>query len=245
MINLTKNLIPLILVCLLIISCSEDEPRIIGLTEEEAAEEVSSLLIGDVNGIAGDIRGLAGAATRKSNAGRTECGVLFDTLINYDYAGPNIQFDLEFSYNYGLNCSNNIPEQLTFDFSTASNYDGPRIARTGESSGSATADGLRLLDTQYDLNASFESSSTINQKERDQKTFSGESTVTLTNLLIDKTTFEIQSGEATIISTGTNSDNETYQFNASVTYQGDGVALVMIQERQFSIDLTTGEITEQ
>lgn len=137
--HLPKTQFHILLLILWIFACSENEPEVIGLNNQEAAEDVSSILISDVSGVAGDVRLLSNSAIFNSGAGRTECGVLFDTLINLNYEGPNVQFDLEFSYNYGLNCSNNIPEELTLDFSSESNYEGPRLARNGNSSGELTA----------------------------------------------------------------------------------------------------------
>lgn len=196
-----------------------------------------------MNGIAGNVRVLTNSATIKSGAGRVECGMLFDTLINFEYRGNNLEFDLSFNYNYGLVCTNNIPDELEFNFGSSSVYDGPRLARTGSSNGNATAGGLRFNDSNYDLDATFTSVSEVNQKERNRKTFTGQSEVILTDLLINKVTLEIQSGSGSITSSGSSSDGDSYQFNASVDYQGDGVAIVNINEIRYSINLTTGEIT--
>ena len=245
--NTFKTLLTVGMIALIVVSCSDDDgPQIIGLTEEEAAEQVSSVLISDVNGVTSDVRALSNSAISQSGAGRAAapaCGVLFDTLINYQFDGANVQFDVSLNYDYGLNCTNNIPDELEFNFGSTSTYEGRRISRTGTASGMVTAGGLRFNDTSYDVDGSLTSNSSVTQKERNQKTFTGESSVTLTDVMVNKATKVIESGAASVTANGASSDGESYQFTASVEYLGGNVAIVTINEQRFSVDLNTGEVT--
>jgi hypothetical protein len=228
----------------LLTACSNEEETVplTGLTSEEAAEQVSSIITSDINGLVQDTDLLINDAESRAPSGRTEaCDLSYDTTVVFNYEGPSIQFEYTFSYNYRLNCNQVIPEELIVEFTSTGEYNGPRLNTSGSSTGNVITS-INLGSANYELNGMFNRNGVITQKQREMNFFNSESEVVVNNLLVDKTTYEVVSGIVNITASGSSS-NGAYQFNANVEFKGGGVAIATIGEDQYEIDINTGDIT--
>ncbi len=240
-----KTTLAICLVTSLFFSCKNDDGDVdTGLSNEEAAEQSASIISSDIDGITRDVDILyQDLDSRSAEDGRIAvCDTGYDTTIVYNYEGANVTFDFSGTYGYSFICSNNIPSELSLDFTSQVEYEGPRVMTSSASEGNLTAGNL-ILGTAYDVDGTFVTTGSLIQKQRNQNTFEGSTNVTMTDVMVNKATRQIESGSATLNSTGTSSNGGSYQFTASVEFMGGGVAIVTVNDTQFSIDITTGEVT--
>jgi hypothetical protein len=174
------------------------------------------------------------------------CGVSYDTAFARSYNGPFISYNYDVSYGYTLSCTGSgMPSSLAYTFSSDGQRSTARLSSTGKSTGSLTASGFEVTAKSYALNGSFSRTHTLTQKTGAQKVFNSESEVSLTGLSVNKSTQKIESGSALFTVTGQSSAGSSYEFTASVVFNGNGTATATIKSGVYLINLATGEVTKQ
>ncbi len=225
---------------LALMACNEDEENIT-ISDEAAAEQVSSVITSDVVGLVGDIDYLLVSAEAQSARVAT-CGNAYDTTIMFSYEDAFISLGFDASYSYGLNCDGIIPTSLFANFSSSSEYEGSRIITSGNTTGMLTATGL--LASEYTVNGSFTRVGNIEQKRGEQNSFSSTFTVTITDLTIGKELDDVTGGTLSLTVEG-ESRRGVYSFTSNVMFNDDGEAMVTINNgTQYLVDIESGDITE-
>ena len=228
-------------------ACNDDNGSETVISTDEAADEISMSLTTDVTDLASDLVVISDDAKngRNSSGKVAACGVPYDTTFTKSFTGQFISYNYAVSYGYTLSCSNGAPGSLTYIFSSDGERSTARLSSMGESEGTFTAGGFEVSKANYTLNGSFYRIHSLSQKSGAQRIFNSESEGSLTNLLVNKSTKKIEGGSATFSVTGQSSGGSTYEFTASVTFNGDGTATATINGVVYLINLTTGEVTKQ
>ncbi|MEM9339494.1 MAG: hypothetical protein AAGA66_12245 [Bacteroidota bacterium] len=221
------------------IACNDNEetPTI---SNDEAVEQVSSVVSSDIVGLTADVNKLVQRST--SDVGRVStCGIAYDTAITYSFSGSLVSLNYEADYDYRLNCSGIIPTDLFTNFSSSSSYEGPRVITQGNSNGTFTTTGL--IAGEYTVDGTFVRVGSLDQKQGAQNSFSSTYTAMLSELTIDKASGDFTGGTLEMSVDGV-SNNRNYNFSATVVFNGDGSITATINgDAAYLIDIDSGSFT--
>ncbi|MEP4531964.1 MAG: hypothetical protein ABJ004_02685 [Cyclobacteriaceae bacterium] len=241
----TRQLLLLFLFGFLISCSGDDEVTQAGVSNAEAAEEIGATLATDILDMTLDIETLSEDAEngRVEAGGRTAgCGTSYDTTFTKTYVGVYISGEQTVTYGYELTCDGVIPSQLDATFSSTGTRSTARLASSASTTGIMTTTGIEPSNAAYTLNSSMTRNASV---EGSEKSYSSLSNITLTDLIITKSTMIIASGSATYSYSGSTSEGKSYSYTASVTFNGDGTATIIFNDNtSFLVDLETGEVTQ-
>jgi hypothetical protein len=210
---------------------------------------VGATLSTDVSNSATDLVPIAKTASggRVSESDRSAtCGVSYDTTINRSFTGAYVSCNYTLQYNYSLACATGgVPSTLSYTLTNTGSRSGVKLESQGNSTGTLTAAGFEVSKSVYTVNGSINRTHAFTQKSGAQKTFSGVSNSTLSNLVVDKSSKKIQSGSATITASGTGSGGGNYNYTATVTFNGDGTANYTVNSSAYVVNLATGQVTKK
>jgi hypothetical protein len=230
-------------------ACNDDEGTPAqDFTSDDAAEEVAATLSTDVADMAfyTDILAEDAENGRTSDGRLAACGVSYDTTINRQFTGEYISFNYTLEFGYQLSCTQQgVPNTLIYDFASDGERSGRRLMADGLSDGSLTTSGFEFSASNYTVNGTFDNVRTVTQKLGGQRTFTSQTSATLTNMLVNKASKKISGGSASMVVSGVGSGGGSYNYVVEVVFNGDGTATVTIGGSIYIITTTTGEIEKQ
>lgn len=250
---LSKSLFCLSLIVILI-SCSEDEEdsrnnrRLV--TEQDASEIINTALQRQKGGfpkITANLLEVINSqiiAERPANSSMAaqqalECNSsLVDDTYAYNYDGQFLDANYTGIATYTLNCNNfGIPSIVSYNGTTDGGFETPRIRVSGQTDTSISVSGLQFLDQEFVLNGTFEREGNLDLKFRNAD-LTSTFTLSLSNVKVDKYTeeYEIKSGtgEITLFAV---SGNDTYNFSATIVFNGGGEATLIIGTETYVLNL--------
>lgn len=218
------------------------------ITGTEAAEVIASYLATDQGGTSSQLTAFNNLMqSAPSFSKRTSvCDFQKDTTVESSYSGALIEYDYSYNYVYGFNCNYyGIPENLSFDFSGALQYSGTKITFTDELTGQWIITGIYPTSENYIVNGTIErsGSNTIKILTTSVTTITSSEQV-YKNININKETGEIVSGSGAITLSGQTNSGDSFSFSASVTFPGDGTAIISLQDNSFEVDLENGDVNQ-
>jgi hypothetical protein len=228
-------------------SCKKDDasPTV---SNDEAANALGDVLTVDFSGSTSDASSVstqdaAGASGRTISFGRTlatTCGVQKDTtLTRTSLAGALITYSYTANLTYTMACTGFVPSSLDLTLSTSGSRTGIKVSSTGSSTGSYALTGFS--QSNYTLNGTFTRTETITEIAG-QKSFTGTSELTITNVTIDKSTKVIQGGTATYTMSGAITGGSSYSHTGTITFNGGGSATLTVSGTSYTVNLVTGTV---
>ena len=225
------NLSKLMLVVMLgsfLISCSEDEGDSIIeelVTEEEAAEVIMKSVEAETAGLVVQVEEAASITVTNL----IFCGYEGDTVFSYsNSSGSVVTYNYSFGWDYALECvGNGQPSAFTFNYTGSGNYDAPRIASNNIIAGGFTVNGLDAGSETFIFNLDYTEEGTQESKIRNKNTFSSISSLSSSNITVDKSTYEIQSGTVAVEIGGDVSGN-SFSYSGTLTFNGNRSATLVL-----------------
>ena len=244
-----KSMRPLLMVSLLSVfsvmsSCSkdnDDNTTTAEITEDEAADLVATTMAKDSNGMSMTME--TSIETAQSNdmfveAENSACGQTNTESYSQANVNGNYSYNYSLTTSYTLYCTNvGFPDYFTYDATLTGVYDTPRMSSDDSSELSWTVTGLPPSNDSVVFNGSYERQGTQISKVFNMNTFSSTLTIDLTNVTVNKTTYMIESGTATVNFVGTSSSGNQYTYTGSITFNGDGTANLVINGNAHIINL--------
>ena len=214
------------------------------LTADDAADAISYATASGTGGLSAQVSSTASYSsaqgvykTDNGNSTTLTCGVPFDTAINYTYTGVTTA-NYSSQWAYLLTCNGQLSQSLSLTGSYNGNYDAARISSTNSGNRTWTLSGLDLnTSTPYTFNGTFTRTGSHTSKVRNRYTYTVNMTITLTNLTVSKTTYQITGGTGTVVMTGNVSNGNSYSFNGDIVFNGNGNATLTINGNIYSITL--------
>ncbi|CAN5136063.1 hypothetical protein BH11BAC6_BH11BAC6_16990 [soil metagenome] len=216
----TTAVLTSILLLSLFTSCKKENSNAVPVSEATAAEAISQSISGESGGMSEQSSDACNVTT--TQVFLLPCGVQHDSTISGSITGPPISFSFNLSWNWILSCSNlGLPEKITFHLSGSSNYDGPSISSTGNSTGTFEISDLASLSAEYSMTANYTRQGTTQSKVLNENSFTSTITVISSDIKINKISRVISSGTAAVSITGTSFSGIAFSYTGTVTFLGD------------------------
>jgi hypothetical protein len=212
-------------------SCRKEE---IVANEDDAADAIETALVKSSGGTSEDIA--ANAAFTSESVNDLNCTVQFDTSVTFVNSGIAVT-SFSHAWSVLLNCNGANPESITWSGTYNGNFDAPRIKGNCTGSRNWTITGLDAVNTNYNLNGTTSRSGTHTSKVRNNYEFSNTINFSLTNLTVDKTTYRIIGGTATVQATLSVSNGSSKTFNGNIVFNGNGTATLTINGNTYTISI--------
>ena len=235
----TKISLALLIIITSATGCKKDSTATV--TADDAADAVTYSMQANTGGYAGQV---ADAATYAASQGigkvdgiqTLSCGVLFDTSITKSYTGA-FTATYNHEWKYLLNCSGIVPSSLAFTGTYNGSFSGARMESSNNGVRNLTFAGLGNGSNEYIVNGSFTRTGNHTSKVRNNYTFTTDIQTTITNVTVDKTTYKITGGAASVVAICNVSNGNSSTFNGNVTFNATHTATLVINGNTYTIDL--------
>ena len=166
-----------------------------------------------------------------------ECDQPYEESLQFIYDGPRVTSDYAVNWFYQISCTGEAEVQ-SVEF--LANYEGVYTTPYVNSNDLATAS---FEISSLDEEASFlvlsgeynrEGTQDLNFDEN-SRDISSSITSDLTDLVVDKSDYRIESGSGSVQLTAVN-DNNTFTFEGSISFNGNGNATIIINGNEYEID---------
>ncbi|MCB9230112.1 MAG: hypothetical protein H6581_00495 [Bacteroidia bacterium] len=211
-------------------SCNRDGEVI---SEDEAADVIEYALSADAAGFSSQ----AEESAKMAETYLADCGLTGDSTLTFSSnTGALIDYDYSFTWNWELHCNGLVPNQFDLDYTSTGTYNAARMSSDDQGTASFVLSNL-TGQGDYTLNGNFERTGSQESKVRNKNSFTSDLTVTLTNVTVSKSTYEITGGTGTLTITGSSSDGTAFSFTGSVTFLGGQSATLVLNGQSFSVSL--------
>ncbi|MEZ4829934.1 MAG: hypothetical protein R3C61_27180 [Bacteroidia bacterium] len=229
--RITPSYLMIALIATLTWSCQEETLEIV--SEEEAVEVIESAVVTSTEGMSSQVEDAAAMTEVYVNS---ICGQSFDSTITKSLASGTRTYNYTYMWDGSLTCNGaGIPQSISFTYSSNGQYDTPRMSSADQASGSFVLSGLQPSSGNYVYNGSFGRSGSQTSKIRNQNSFTSQLTLTTTNLTVDKSSYEILSGTADVVLTGTASNGTGFSFTGQITFNGNQSATLIVNGTSYPI----------
>lgn len=218
---------------------ADDSPKEEAITTEETIALVEAALVEGAEGITHEVEDAVEVAelVLEKTLNNTYCGLSKDSTLARSFNRTRISGEYSTSWAWILNCNEQeIPVNLNFSRKANGSYESLRLISDDKADSEWVMDNL-VLGTEYVLNGTYKREGTQASKVREQNSFSSTVEFTVTDLSIGKIKRRINSGSANLLITGQASNGESFSFNGTVEFLGDGAATVTINGEVYDIDL--------
>jgi len=226
------------------VSCSKDDDSndtSATITEEEVVDVVESSLAKDSNGMSKTMETTVVTAEEDQmliEQENTLCGETTTNSFNQSATNGSYSYNYDISTSYTLSCTIfGFPTSLNFEASTDGQYATPRVTSDDTSTLDWTVSNLSPINANVVFNGQYERNGTQVSLVRNMNTFESTLTLNLSSVSVNKTTYEIESGTATLNFVGISSTGAQYNFTGSITFNGNGTATVIINGNSYTINL--------
>jgi len=254
--NLKLSLI--VLLMLGAFSCKKDNSNSSnsGVTTDQAADIAASSLAENSNGfasvtddIAVNAQGINSTSsnltinsTQATTSTHQECGTTLTDSVTRNVTLDSTTVNYTFKYSHTLNCnSSNVPDNVINTLTYKGSFDGPRLSSSNSGSANVTIAGLAPSATNFLLNGEYTRDGSFQSKVGNKASGNSHIDIVGTNITLSKPGRKILSGTATITITGTGPKGNSFSFNGTITFNGDGTATLNLSGgASYTINLASG-----
>lgn len=238
-------------------SCEKDDETVaedLPATETEAAEMVASSLAGGTSGAASDIETTAALANEAvgyesslmsatASDRSLSCGESADTTIVTAATGV-ITYNNTKTYHYTLACDESgNPLKLDVSFNYSGEFDAPRLGSTHSVSGDFEITQIEYTSDMYLINGTWQRSGGFESKIRNKANRQATIQFELVNVAVEKEPKEIDNGTMHFTISG-GSGRGSFSYEGTITFSGNGEAIIEISGTRYVTNMETGEVEE-
>ncbi len=215
-------------------SCSKEEIK--NVSEEDAVELIEASLQGNTAGVNETVTKYSELLIT-DYATNANCNQSYDTSYTFSYAGAIAQSSYSINWGYLMECNLGIPSSIALNASCSGTYSTGRITSNDNSVANMIVTGIEpsssmLIFSGY-LYRNGSQTITINSNTQEITSII---TLNLTDLTVNKTSYEIESGTGTAILTA-NNGSETFSFSGNIVFNGGGSATLILNGNTYTINL--------
>ncbi|MCB9188496.1 MAG: hypothetical protein H6600_04790 [Flavobacteriales bacterium] len=217
-------------------SCKKEDEQEKTVSEEETSEVVAKSMESSNSGLIEQIE----ESVQMANVALQNpiCALQYDSTIQKTYTSTSRTLDYTFNWGYQVNCSNNVPSDVTFSYNSSGNYSSLRMDADDEATGSIVLTQLLSSQSSYMANINYERIGNQESNFGNNSTFSSTLTITGSNIEVDKTSYEILGGSANFTISGSRDNGTNYSFSGMIQFLGGGSATVSFNNgNQYTISI--------
>lgn len=221
--------IPAICIASLIYSCKKDATSS-STNSTVTAADAGQVMVDAVSPTTGGVvlQTNYSVSVAVTNVNPVDCGVKKDTTITSSQSNNGNSYNYSLNWGRMLSCNGSIPSAFDFTFSGTSSYSIPQMSSDDNSQGTFSMTGLQPTSSQITINETYARNGSQQSKVNQQRSFTSKTTVSVTNLVINKSTQAIVSGSGTITVTGNSSTGGSFSYNGTITFNGNNKATIAV-----------------
>lgn len=231
----TQKLLLMTVAGITLMSCKKEEEPV--LTDEQTTEVVESTVSTNDAGVTTDYTEMAKVAVDDYNTYKYNCTYADDTTYTINQSTGIRTYNTTVNLAWTVDCNGGTVNAITFDYNRSGSYSGPKLTRSGSETGQLTFTNLESADSYVIANGSLTANGNLDfSVQGDEKTASTVMTISLSELQVDKTSYEILSGSGTLNVEATGEENST-TLTGSIIFVGGGQATVTVNGYSHTFDL--------
>lgn len=245
-----KKLIHYLLIGILsgfvLVSCDKKEDVVDEAIIDDVADDVASSLSTENSGLTAEFLEIVSYSDENlpENLKSTEADTLYknDTILQkQNMAGAVYQYTYNYQMQYGFVFEGYENNYFYYYGSADGDLETPRMSSEVSRTSHWRLTGLEVSNASYELNGTTSRNATVQSKVRNKNHLSSQAGIEITEVKINKSTLQIQSGTLSYNYVGS-MNQEQYQFSIMITYMGNGTAEMVINAKTYRVNLATGEI---
>ena len=168
--------------------------------------------------------------------GESPCGLTFDSLASFTIDRPNLQASYTTEWEWTVYCNSlNLPTDLDFNRTAEGSFETTRfIGEDTAESGFAVND--LLSGPNLTLSGTYLRAGTQASKVGEQKTFDYTMDLSVEELLVQKFTWEVVSGNGAFALTGTTSTGASYSITGTYELAPNGIVTVIVNGNVYTFN---------
>jgi hypothetical protein len=213
-----------------------------GVTTDMAATISSGSLAANSSGMTTNLNDIATNSLLTVNQA---CGTTLTDTMTKSGTLNGVTYDYFLKYTHMLDCNHlNQNDNIVYNLAFHGHYDSATMSSLDSGTSTFTIAGFTPVATAFYINGEYKRTSTFKMKTGDKVSGTSKMDIVVTNLTLTKPAKTISGGGGTIALTIT-VPKGTSNYNAPLTFKGDGTATATINGTKYSIDLATGVVTTQ
>lgn len=235
--NKTTFMSAVMMIMLTISSCKKDEQENEeAVSEQESAEVISKSMDSDNSGLVEQIEESVEMANLILQ--NPVCALQYDSTIVKSYSSAKRSLSYTFNWGYQVNCTNNIPSNVTLNYASDGSYTSIRMDGNDEATGAIVLTQLLSSQSSYMADIDYERIGNQTSKIGNESSFSSTLTITGSGIEVDKTSYEVLGGSASFAISGSSDNGNVYSFSGSISFLGNGQATVSFSNgSQYTISI--------
>ncbi|TWI19153.1 hypothetical protein [Sphingobacterium siyangense] len=146
--------------------------------------------------------------------------------------GTDIVYSYALDWTYELNCLGTIPSLLIYDFKGSNEYDAPNMKSKDGTQGHYELNGLENSKNVFTLNTDYTRTGTQTSKIGDKNSFTSKLIIHSSNIVADKNSLQIKSGNASVKIDGTSVSGDNFSYEGTIEFLGNNKAKIILNSGQ-------------
>lgn len=239
----SSKLVALLLVATLsLTSCNKDDDSTSDAIEEvDAVETIENSLVAESNGMSKSMETTmvyAESQNLYTDSPSLNCGQLYTESFSENYSSSDYSYNYSANCNYLLSCNaEGNAQSFNYSFSRNGDYDTPRMSSDDNVNANWDITDLDASTSNTLFNGSYVRIGSQVSKVRNMNTFNSTLTYSLNSIAVNKDTYKIASGSASVVFEGISTSGNSYTYNGTITFNGDDTATLVINGNTYTIYL--------
>ena len=251
----TVRLLIIALVLMGALSCKKDASTTnsAAVSTDQAADIAAGSLAENSNGFAsitddistnasGQVTASTGLTINSpgTNVAKQQCGTTVSDSVTNQGSADSVTWSYFRKYTHTLNCNaSNLPDNIVNTLAFHGSYSGPNLSSNDSGSADVTIGHLERDSATFLVNGEYKRSGSFTSKVGNKASGSRTVDIVVTNVTLSKPDRKITGGSATI-NISVTLPKKSYTYTGTITFKGDGTALLTINGASYTINLHTG-----
>ena len=167
-----------------------------------------------------------------------QCGDYDEMSNESNYSDSDVTSNYTSSFNWMLVCTpNQVPSFLNYNRFTSGTYETKFLSSVDDSESTLKIQGITETDDAYEITGRYLRTGVQELNPPYSGSYDSNISIRINDLFVDKSTFEILSGSANLILTGTSNGGTPYAFTAGVSLNGDGTVTIEVMNQSHTFEL--------
>jgi hypothetical protein len=211
---------------------------------DEVAEEIAGSLSEDNGGLTEEIYDIiedADSDIPEYSKATDTLGYYSNTIQKENPFGTLITYSFNYDLEYGYIFDNFQLSSFFYNSDADGEFDAPRLASEANRSSTWEISNFEFAYSYYSLNGTSSLVTSSQSKIRNKVKVTSQSALTIQDVQVDKSSYEILDGTIAWKIAGS-VDDQAFDYNASLEFLGDGTVKLNINGYEYIIDLESGDI---